>query len=92
MGAEQLAGVMDIVQRASAKSLGQEFDEEKAKIAKMMLIKEAESKASAWHSTSEIWDDGIIDPRQTRNYLGFSLAVIYNQPIQGSEGYGVFRM
>ncbi|MDX2304478.1 MAG: carboxyl transferase domain-containing protein [Microscillaceae bacterium] len=92
MGSEQLAGVMDIIQRASAESLGQEFDEQKAKIAKMMLIQEAESKASAWHSTSELWDDGVIDPRQTRNYLGFSLAVVYNQPIEGAEGYGVFRM
>ena len=46
-----------------------------------MLIQEAESKASSWHSTSELWDDGVIDPRETRNYLGFSLAILYNQKI-----------
>ncbi|MEM6800396.1 MAG: carboxyl transferase domain-containing protein [Bacteroidota bacterium] len=92
MGSEQLAGVMEIVQRASAKSLGKEYDEKQGNMLKQMLIAEAESKASAWHSTSELWDDGILDPRQTRNYLGISLAVLYSQPIKGSDGFGVFRM
>lgn len=92
MGSEQLAGVMEIVQRASAKSLGKEYDEKQGEMLKQMLIHEAESKASAWHSTSELWDDGILDPRQTRNYLGISLAVLYSQPIKGSDGFGVFRM
>lgn len=92
MGSEQLAGVMEIIQRASASSLGQAYDEEKGEMIKAMLIAEAESKASAWHSSSELWDDGLLDPRETRNYLGFSLAVVYNQPIKGSEGYGVWRM
>ncbi len=91
MGAEQLAGVMDIIQRASAKSLGKEFDEETAEMAKKMLIHEAESKASSWHSSSEIWDDGVLDPRETRNYLAICLAVLYSQEIKGSEGYGVWR-
>lgn len=92
MGSEQLAGVMEIVQRASAKSLGQEYDEARGEMLKKMLIHEAESKASAWHSTSEVWDDGVIDPRETRNYLGFCLAVLYNQSIKGADGYGVWRM
>ncbi|MCL4135858.1 UNVERIFIED_CONTAM: hypothetical protein GTU68_028255 [Idotea baltica] len=92
MGSEQLAGVMEIIQRASAKSLGQEYDEKQGNMLKQMLIAEAESKSSSWYSTSELWDDGIIDPRETRNYLGFALAVLYNQEIKGAEGYGVFRM
>jgi len=91
MGAEQLAGVMEIIQKASAKSLGKEYDEEQAAIVKQMLIHEADSKASAWHSTSEIWDDGIIDPRETRNYLAICLAVLYSQPIKGTREYGVWR-
>lgn len=92
MGSEQLAGVMEIIQRASAKSQGREYDEKQGEFLKQMLIKEAEDKASAWHSTSELWDDGLIDPRETRNYLGFCLAVIYNQPIKGADAYGVWRM
>lgn len=92
MGAEQLAGVMEIIQRASARSLGKEYDEEQGELIKQMLINDAESKASAWYSTSELWDDGLLDPRQTRNYLGFSLAVVYNQAIKGAEAYGIWRM
>ncbi len=91
MGSEQLAGVMEIIQKASAKSLGKDVDEEQLKMMKAMLVAEAESKASAWHSTSELWDDGVIDPRETRNYLGFCLAVLYNQEIKGSNSYGVWR-
>jgi acetyl-CoA carboxylase carboxyltransferase component len=56
-----------------------------------MLIADADSKASSWYSTSELWDDGVIDPRETRNYLGFALAVVYNQTIKGTEAYGVWR-
>ena len=92
MGSEQMAGVMEIIQRASAKSLGQEPDEKRIAAAKMMLMAEAESKSSAWHSSSELWDDGVIDPRETRNHLGFALAVLYSQPIKGSDSFGVFRM
>ena len=92
MGSEQLAGVMNIIQRASAKAAGIPFDEDNAKVIQQMLINEAESKASAWHSTSELWDDGVIDPRETRNYLGFALAILYNQKIKGAKEYGVWRM
>ncbi|MEM7102824.1 MAG: carboxyl transferase domain-containing protein [Bacteroidota bacterium] len=91
MGSEQLAGVMEIIQRAAAKKQGIEYDEQKAEMLKAMLIHEAESKSSAWYSTSQLWDDGVIDPRETRNYLGFVLAVVYNQPIKGTDGYGVWR-
>ncbi len=91
MGSEQLAGVMEIIQKMSAKSLGVPYDEERGAMLKKMLIQEAEAKSSAWHSTTELWDDGVIDPRETRNYLGFVLAVVYNQTIKGTEGYGVWR-
>lgn len=91
MGGEQLAGVMQIVQRASAKAKGIEYDEEQGAMLKAMLIADAEAKSTSWFSTSEIWDDGVIDPRETRNYLAFVLAVVYNQKIKGTEGYGVWR-
>ena len=39
-------------------------------------------KQTAWHSSSEMWDDGVIEPSETRNYLGFCLAVIYNQKLK----------
>jgi acetyl-CoA carboxylase carboxyltransferase component len=91
MGGEQLAGVMQIVQRGAAKAKGEEFDEEKGEMLKQMLIHDAESKATAWFSSSELWDDGVIDPRETRNYMGMSLAIVYNQEIKGTDSYGVWR-
>ena len=83
---------MEIIQRASAKARGEEYDEEQGNMIKAMLISEAESKASSWDSTSELWDDGVIYPRETRNYLGFALAVLYNQEIKGADSFGVWRM
>jgi acetyl-CoA carboxylase carboxyltransferase component len=92
MGSEQMAGVMEIIQRANAEASGKPFDENQAAMLKQMLMMEAESKASAWHSTSELWDDGLLDPRETRAYLGFSLAILYNQEIKGADSFGVWRM
>ncbi len=92
MGAEQLAGTMEIVQRASAKAQGIAFDEEKAKMMKAALIKDIKKSSSAWYSTTNVWDEGVIDPRQTRHYLGFCLAILYNKKIEGSRSFGVFRM
>jgi len=91
MGSQQLAGVMKIIQKASAKAKGVPFNEEQAKMIETMLIAEAESKSSAWHSTSELWDDGVINPKETRNYIGFALAVLYNNEIKGTKSYGVWR-
>lgn len=91
MGSEQLAGVMEIIQKEAAKKTGHSYDEEKGNLMKQMLIHDAESKATAWFSTSELWDDGVIDPRETRNYLGFALAIVYNQEIKGADAYGVWR-
>jgi len=76
---------------AANKAKGIPNDEEKMKMIETMLVAEADAKSSAWHSTSELWDDGIINPKETRNYLGFALAVLYNQKIEGSNSYGVWR-
>ena len=92
MGSEQLAGVMEIIKVQSAKSYGKKINIKELEKEKEELIKKMSEKETAWFSTSEMWDDGIIDPRQTRNYIGFSLAVVYNQPIKGTLNYGVFRM
>lgn len=92
MGAEQLAGVMEIVKRQSAASLQTPIDEKELKKEKDAMFQDAQQKASVWHATSELWDDGVIDPRHTRNYLSLALATVYNSPIEGSDAFGVFRM
>ena len=92
MGSDQLAGVMEIVKRNSASSLNKVIDEEKLKIEKKKLAEQADKKASVWHTTSEVWDDGVIDPRDTRKYLSLALAAVYSHEIKGSSSFGVFRM
>lgn len=91
MGSEQIAGVMELVQRAAAQAKGIEYDEKAGSMLKNALIAEAESKSSVWYSTSEQWDDGIINPIETRNYLGFTLAILYNKEIKGTNSFGVWR-
>lgn len=92
MGPEQLSGVMEIIQRAAAHKAGAVFDEEQAAQLRQYMMQQVEQSSSAWHSTSEGWDDGVIDPRETRNYLAVCLATIHNQAIVGTTEFGVFRM
>ena len=92
MGPKQIAGVMSMVRRGQAARKGIEFDEEEdAKIvAGAEAIQERGSLALA--ATGAISDDGIIDPRDTRTVLGLCLSVTKNRPIEGADGYGVFRL
>ena len=92
MGSEQLAGVMDIIKTNAAKKKGIKLDKSKMDKERKSLIEMMSQKQTAWHATSELWDDGVINPSETRNYLGFCLAVLYNQKIKGTSSFGVFRM
>lgn len=92
MGPDQLAGVMQIIGRAAAEKAGQEYNEEQGKQMAGYMVKEAEKQSNAWYATGQLWDDGVIDPRETRNYLKLCMEVIHNSAFKGAEGYGVFRM
>jgi acyl-CoA carboxylase subunit beta len=92
MGPEQLSGVMETIQREAAQKVGLPFDEEQFKAMQMFMQAEVDKTSNAWYSTGQLWDDGVIDPRETRNYLGFCLAVVNNQTWESSGKYGVFRM
>jgi acetyl-CoA carboxylase carboxyltransferase component len=92
MGAEQLAGVMEIIQREAAAKAKVEYNEEQGGFMKNMIIGEANKQSNAYYATSQLWDDGIIDPRETRNYLKMCLEIIHQLEIKGTGGYGVFRM
>ena len=92
MGPDQLAGVMQIIGRQAAEKSGIAYDEEQgAQVAKFMVM-EADKQSNAWYASGQLWDDGVIDPRETRNYLKFCMEVIHNTEVKGAEGYGVFRM
>jgi len=92
MGPEQLSGVMEIIQRQAAESAGIPYDAEQGRQMREYMIQEVEKKSTAWYSTGNLWDDGVIDPRQTRNYLGFCLAVVNQVKVKGTGEFGVFRM
>ena len=86
------ADYVHVVRRGQAARKGEEFDE--AQDAEIVAMVEAmqEEGSLALRATGAITDDGIIDPRDTRTVLGMCLSVIDNQPIEGTRGYGVFRM
>ena len=92
MGPEQLSGVMEIIQREAARKAGIPYDEAQGKALRDHMMQDVAKKSDAWYSTGQLWDDGLLDPRDTRHYLGFCLAVINNAPIGSSNRYGVFRM
>lgn len=92
MGPAQLAGVLSIVARAAAESRGQEYNEEYDKAMRAMVEGQIEAESMPMFLSGMLYDDGIIDPRDTRTVLGLSLSAIHNGPVKGAEGFGVFRM
>jgi acetyl-CoA carboxylase carboxyltransferase component len=92
MGPAQLAGVLSIVGRQSAEGKGVPFDEEADAAMREAVEAQIESESLPLFLSGRLYDDGIIDPRDTRAVLGICLSVIDNQPIEGTRGYGVFRM
>ena len=81
-----------LVRRAKAKRKGEKFDEKLDKQLVEMIETLAEKESLALSASSMVTDDGIIDPRDTRNVLGFSLSISDNNLIKGADGYGVFRL
>ena len=92
MGPEQMAGVMSIVRKAKALRDGKDFDEKADDELKEMVIGYLEKLSRGLVASSMVTDDGIIDPRDTRDVIGFCLSIINNIPIEGAREYGVFRL
>ena len=92
MGSEQLAGVMQMVGKEAAIKSGQQYDEAQAVQMKEFMKMEIEKQSNAFFATGQLWDDGIIDPRDTRNVMGLVLTLTYMNEIKGTNSYGVFRM
>ncbi len=92
MGPEQMAGVMSIVRKAKAKRDGKKFDKKADEQLKAMVIDYLEKLSHGLVASSMLTDDGIIDPRDTRNVIGFCLSIIANNVVEGAKEYGVFRL
>jgi acetyl-CoA carboxylase carboxyltransferase component len=92
MGAQQLAGVMSIVGRQSAAARGLEFDADADDQRRQQIEAQIEQESHAFFVSARLYDDGVIDPRDTRSVLGMALSAAHSGPVQGRRGFGVFRM
>ena len=91
MGPAQLAGVLEIVARESAESKGQTFDTDGFAGIKELVESQIEEQSLPYFLSGMLYDDGVIDPRDTRTVLAICLSVIENRPIVGTDRFGVFR-
>jgi 3-methylcrotonyl-CoA carboxylase beta subunit len=87
MGGEQAASVLATVHRDADK-----WTPEEAEVFKQPVRDDYEAQGNPWHATARLWDDGIIDPAQTRDVLGLALAACLNAPVPERPQFGVFRM
>jgi acetyl-CoA carboxylase carboxyltransferase component len=92
MGPKQLAGVLTIVARQKTEAAGQVFDEAAFAPIREAFEAQVEEQSTALFSTGRLWDDGIIDPRDTRTVMTMALSAIHSGPVAGSDTFGVFRM
>jgi 3-methylcrotonyl-CoA carboxylase beta subunit len=94
MGAEQAAGVLGIIQEEAARRKGEEPDMQTIEQMKFMVRYKFEEESDPYYATARLWDDGLIDPRDTRMALTVGLSMSYNRDwvSEGAPRYGVFRM
>jgi 3-methylcrotonyl-CoA carboxylase beta subunit len=91
MGAEQAANVLTEIKIRQLQRSGQTLSAEQIAAIKDPVLEDYKREQSAYYGTSEIWDDGILDPVDTRNALGICLSAALNVPIEEPH-YGVFRL
>ncbi len=91
MGGEQAASVLATVRRDGIESRGEEWSAEDEEAFKAPIRDQYEHQGSPYYSTARLWDDGVIDPVDTRRVLGMGLAAAAHAPV-GEPSYGVFRM
>jgi acetyl-CoA carboxylase carboxyltransferase component len=92
MGPQQLAGVLSIVARQAAESSGREFDDAADAVQRAAVEDQIERESHAFFNSGKVYDDGVIDPRDTRTVLGLALSAVHSNVVEGRRGFGVFRM
>ena len=92
MGPEQLGGVMSILARQSAQARGRPFDEAADQAMRQAVSDQIEAESTALFNTGLLYDDGIVDPRDTRTALGIALSACHSGEVKGTDSFGVFRM
>ncbi|UXI17938.1 hypothetical protein NH340_JMT03881 [Sarcoptes scabiei] len=91
MGGEQAANVLATIAKDRKKREGKELTEEEEMAIKAPILKKFEKESSPYYSSARLWDDGVIDPIETRKVLGLSLSATLNAKIPETN-FGVFRM
>ena len=91
MGGEQAAGVLTTVKREQLARDGREMTAAEEDEIRAPLLAKYETEGSPYYSTARLWDDGILDPAETRQALALGLSAAYNTPIAAAR-FGVFRM
>ncbi len=91
MGGEQAADVLTTVKIEQLKADGKDLTQEEINEIRKPILEKYEREGSAYYSTARLWDDGIIDPMDTRNVLALGISAALNKPIPDHK-YGVFRM
>jgi 3-methylcrotonyl-CoA carboxylase beta subunit len=91
MGGEQAASVLAQVKRTQRERAGEDWSAQEEAAFKQPLLDKYEEEAQAFYASARLWDDGVIDPAQTRQVLALALAAALNKPI-GETRFGVFRM
>ena len=91
MGPAQLAGVLSIVARAATEAKGKEYDDEADKGMREFVEASVEEQSLPFFLSGMLYDDGVIDPRDTRTILGICLSVIDTKAFAGTDRFGVFR-
>ena len=91
MGGEQAASVLATVRKDGLAARGKTMTEEEEAAFKQPILDKYEEEGNPYYSTARLWDDGIIDPRDTRNVLALGIAASLNAPVADTP-FGVFRM
>ena len=91
MGGEQAANVLLTVRLEALRARGQEMTQEEQEAFKAPTLAKYEAEGNPYYSTARLWDDGIIDPLDTRTVLALGIAASLNAPIPETK-FGVFRM
>ncbi|KDN85256.1 carboxyl transferase domain-containing protein [Kitasatospora cheerisanensis] len=92
MGGEQAASVLATVRRDQFEARGEDWSTEAEDEFKRPVREQYERQGNAYYATARLWDDGVIDPMQTRTALGLALTACANAPLAEPRPYGVFRM
>ena len=91
MGGDQAASVLSPVRRDGMEARNEEWSAEEEAQFRQPILDQYEHQGHPYYASARIWDDGVIDPKDTRMVLGLSISAALNAPVEKTE-FGVFRM